>query len=190
VTGMGGDLSDDRRRLQGPAWLLDLGLHGIAVLLVVAAIDADWGREAAIVAALLFPVTYLVGPLTLGIVAGQWFAFSVQLVAILGSVTLLGIPRLDREQETARGCLQLLASTVLVVIVDLALHVAALALTIDRINQGWGSEAAVSAAILFPVTYLIGPLGLLILTGDWLPLLVQLAALGIIGLLLILSDSS
>jgi hypothetical protein len=182
-------LTDERRPLRGPAWLLDIALHLVAIVLVLGAVNETWGLEAAIVAGLLFPVTYLVGPLTLGVVGGEWLAFAVQLVAVVGAVGLLGVPRLDREQETARGCLQLLASTVLVVIADLALHVAALALAIDRINQAWGADAAVVSAVLFPLTYLVGPLALVVLLGDWLPLLVQGAALGLIGLLLILSDT-
>lgn len=182
-------LTDERRPLRGPAWLLDITLHLVALLLVLGAINGTWGPEAAIVAGLLFPVTYLVGPLTLGIIGGEWLAFAVQLVAVVGAVGLLGVPRLDKEQETARGCLQLLASTVLLVLADLALHVAALALAIDRINQTWGADAAVLAAVFFPVTYLVGPVALVVLLGDWLPLIVQAAALGLIGLLVILSDT-
>jgi len=186
---MGQVLTDERRRLRGPAWLLDMALHLMALVLVLGAVHEAWGLDAAIVAALLAPITYLVGPLTLGIVGGEWMAFAVQLVAIVGAVGLLGIPRLDKEQETARGCLQLLASAVLLVIADLALHVVALALAIDRINQAWGSDAAVVSAVLFPLTYLVGPLALVVLVGDWLPLLVQAAALGLIGLLIVLSDT-
>lgn len=186
---MGQVLTDERRQLRGPAWLLDLVLHLVAILLVLGAVKDGWGPQAAVVAGLLFPITYLVGPFTLGVVGGEWLAFAVQLVAIVGAVGLLGVPRIDREQETARGCLQLLASTVLVTVADLALHVVALALVIDRINQGWGADAAVVAAVLFPLTYLVGPLALLILAGDWVPLLVQAAALGLIGLLIILSDT-
>lgn len=186
---MGQVVTDERRRLRGPAWLVDVALHLVALLLVLGAVLDGWGPEVAMVAALLFPITYLVGPLTLGILAGEWLAFAVQLLAIVGAVGLLGIPRLDREQGTARGCAQLLASTVLLVIVDLALHVAALALVIDRINQGWGADTAVLAAVVFPLTYLVGPLALVVLAGDWLPLLVQLAAFGLIGLLVVLSDA-
>lgn len=186
---MGQVLIDDRRQLRGPAWLVDVALHLVTLLLVLGAVLDGWGPEAAIVAGLLFPITYLVGPLTLGILAGEWLAFAIQLLAIVGAVGLLGIPRLDREQGTARGCAQLLASTALLVIVDLALHVAALALVIDRINQAWGGDTAVLAAVVFPLTYLVGPLALLVLAGDWLPLLVQVAAVGLIGLLVVLSDT-
>jgi hypothetical protein len=186
---MGDVLTDARRDLRIPAWLLDLALHVAALVLVLGAVEDRWGTDAAIAAALLFPVTYLVGPLTLGIVAGEWLAFALQLVAIVAAVGLLGLPRIDKPQETSKGCLQVLASTVLLVIVDLALHVAVLVLVIERVNRAWGADGALLAAIFFPVTYLVGPFALAFTGGDWLPLLVQLVAWGLIGLFVVLSDA-
>jgi hypothetical protein len=180
---------DERRSLRGPAWLLDLSLHVVVLLVVLGAVEARWGSPAAFSGALLFPVTYLVGPLTLGIVGGEWLAFGLQLIAIVGAVGLLGIPRIDRSQETSRGCLQVLASATLLVVVDLALHVASLALVIERVQRAWGDDAAILAAIAFPVTYLAGPLLLAFSGGDWFPLLVQGAAFGLIGLFVVLADT-
>jgi hypothetical protein len=177
------------RGLRAPAWLLDGTLHLVALLLVLGAVEVRWGVEAAISAALLFPITYLVGPMTLGIVGGEWLAFGFQLVAIVGAVGLAGVPRIDRSQETSRGCLRLLASATLLAVVDLALHVAALALVIDRVNRAWGEDGALLAAAAFPVTYLVGPLWLGLTAADWLPLLLQAAAFGLIGVLVVLSDA-
>jgi nitroreductase len=112
-----------------------------------------------------------VGPLTLGIVGGEWLAFGLQVVAIVAAVGLLGVPRIDQSQETSKGCLQVLASSVLLIVIDLALHVAALGLVIDRVHRAWGPDGALLAAVAFPVTYLVGPLALALAAGDWLPFL-------------------
>jgi len=180
---------DERRGLRSPAWLLDLALHAVVLLIVLGAVDTRWGADAVIAAALLFPITYLVGPLTLGIVGGEWLAFGFQVVAIVGAVGLLGVPRIDRSQETSRGCLQVLAAGTLLLVVDLALHVAALALVIDRVQRVWGADGALLAAVAFPVTYLVGPAALAFTASDWLPLSVQLVAFGLIGVFIVLSDT-
>ena len=98
-------------------------------------------------------------------------------------------PRLDRSQETSRGCLQVLAAGTLLLVVDLALHVAALALVIDRVQRAWGADGALLAAVAFPVTYLVGPAALAFAASDWLPLLVQLVAFGLIGVFIVLSET-
>jgi hypothetical protein len=122
-------------------------------------------------------------------VGGEWLAFGLQLLAILGAVSLLGVPRIDRSQETSRGCLQVFASGMLLVVVDLALHVTSLALVLDRVNHAWGQDGALLAAVAFPVTYLVAPLWLAFSGGDWLPLAIQLAAFGLVGVVLVLTDA-
>lgn len=180
---------DRLARSRGAAWIVDLALHIVVLLLVLGAVREAFGTDAAIVAGLLFPVTYVVGPLTVGIIGGEWLSFALQLVAIVGAVRLVGVPTIDREQQDSRSCLQVLVSTLLVVIVDLALHVAALALVIGAVDHEWGTQAAVVAVVLFPVTYLVGPLALAFTGVDWLPLLLQLTAIGLIGLLVVMSEA-
>jgi hypothetical protein len=186
MVGVGTEVS---RGLRGPAWFLDGALHLAALLLVLAAVEVRWGSAPAISAALLFPITYVLGPMTMGIAGGEWLPFGIQLVAILGAVGLAGVPRIDRSHQTSRGCLQLLVSATLLVVVDLALHLASLALVVDRVARAWGGDGALLAAAAFPITYLIGPLWLAVTAADWLPLLLQVLAFGLVGVLIVLSDA-
>ena len=83
----------------------------------------------------------------------------------------------------------MLAAGSLLLVVDLALHVAALGLVIDRVQRSWGADGALLAAAAFPVTYLVGPAALAFTASDWLPLVVQLVAFGLIGVFIVLSDT-
>jgi hypothetical protein len=82
-----------------------------------------------------------------------------------------------------------LAAGTLLLVVDLALHVATLAIVIDRVQKAWGADGALLAAVAFPVTYLVGPVALAFTASDWLPLLVQMVAFGLIGVFIVLSDA-
>ena len=176
--------------LRGVAGIVDIVLHVVAFLIVLAEVSEALGSDTAIAVGLLFPVTYLVGPLALGIAGAEWLAFVIQLGATLGAVGLVGVPVLDREQpDTRLGCLQVVATTLLVIVVDLTLHVAALALVIGHVNRELDTGAAIAATLLFPLTYLVGPIALAFLGVDWLPLVLQVAAFGLIGLLVLLSDA-
>lgn len=180
---------EGRGWLRALGWVIDLALQVVVVLIVLQAIGERWGAEAAIAAGLLLPVTYLLGPMLLGIVGGAWLAFGLQVLAMAGAVGLLGVPRIDRRQDTGRGCLQVLAAGTLLVLVDLALHLAALALVIGQVERAWGRDGALLAAVAFPVTYLLGPAWMAYSGAGWLPLILQAAAFGLLALVVVMSDS-
>jgi hypothetical protein len=180
---------EGRRWLRALCWVMDLALQVVVVLLVLLAVGDRWGAEAAIAAGLLLPVTYLLGPMLLGIVAGTWLAFGLQILALAGAVGLLGVPRIDRQQETGRGCLQVLAAGTLLVLVDLALHLAALALVIGQVERGWGRDGAMLAAVAFPLTYVLGPAWMAYSGAGWLPLILQAAAFALLGLVVVMADN-